>query len=477
MSGEINHRKRRFQPVFTPAGCAVLFVSLIALVRSLVMRNSYEIVIFSAALLLLLVLGITGAWKTVKLKSMETGWKPPCPMTAGFYNSAGSRLSSSFTFNEETDITGLNPLAAGSAIPLFFRLHFIIKGRFFPCGNDLLSGEKTRAVKNKTPRAYSNVLVETSIRRGDTGAKILLDFPMSGIFRGDGFCQLRDIFGLFSFNCGGSQERTVMVRSSPCYGKKTVINAQTGAEDRRSKPSADEERYYMREYTPGDRLRDINWKSSEKIDSLITRISTDNQEKITRIEVHFRNYGEASSLDALWLLDRAKAQLSYFLRSLMEQNSSFVFDVCSAGKNWELEDMDDLDEFFDELAGISLMPLRNDAGFQGAVNKGDVYVFSTACDTGLPGFLIANSQRPVSLFLIQPPDTAKQKFENEERKTIVIERSEESKKAAEAKTEMLFLKNFPAMGCGVHPRWFSRGKIKPIGVAGKADVFYAKVKF
>ena len=443
MRGEFFLRIRRFQPVFTPVGGAVLVISLIGLIRSLVMRNSYEIVIFCAALLLLLALGIIGAWKSWKLKSMDANWKPPFPMTAN----AG----------EETDITGLDPRISGSAIPLFFRLHFIIKGGFFPsgCGHT-----------ESCP-----VLVETSVPRKNTSAKILLDFPMSGIFRGDGFCRLRDIFGFFSFRCGQPRGRTILIRSMPCFGKKPVINAQTGAEDRRSKPSADEERYYMREYTPGDRFRDINWKSSEKIDSLITRISTDNQEKITRIEVHFRNYGAEASLGALWLLDRAKAQLSYFLRNLMEQNSSFVFDVHTAGKNREIEDTDDLEEFLEELAGLSFMPFKNEAGISGTQNKGSMYVFSTACDSSLSGFLLANSQRPVSLFLVQPAMT-----DNAEWKASGGEKIEEQGKIS--KTEVLHLTDFTAMGCGILPRWLTRGKVKPLGVyAGKTDVFYAQVKF
>ena len=443
----------RFQFIFSPVGCAVLIISLTGLARSLFLRNSYEIVIFSAALLLMLVLGIIGAWKTWKFKTMEAGWKPPFPMTA--------------RSGEETDITGIDPRVSGSAIPLFFRLHFFIKGRFFPSGG-------FAAGKADTAKAAGDscaVLVETSVKRGETSAKIPLDFPMSGIFRGDGFCQLRDIFGFFSFNCGRRQQSTVMVRSFPCFGKEPVIKAQTGAEDRRSKPSVDEERYYMREYTPGDRFRDINWKSSEKIDSLITRISTDNQEKITRMEVHLRNYSHESSLEALWLLDRAKAQLSYFIRTLLEQNSSFIFDVHSAGKSWEIEDMKDMEEFFEELAGLSFLPFKNEV--LSGLNKGDIYVFSTACDTGLQSFLIANSQRPVSLFLIQPADF---KNENEKYKTAGIEKPDMSE--VKIKTEVLRLRDFSAMGCGVHPRWFTRGKLKSLGVqANKTDVFYAQVKY
>ncbi|MCL2443270.1 MAG: DUF58 domain-containing protein, partial [Treponema sp.] len=266
----------RFRFVFTPVGAAVLVISILMLVRALLNRNSYEIVIFSFALLLLLVLGVIGEWKSRKLKIMEPGWKPPFPMTAS------SKLASAFAagvddaaeISKMTQVSGLE-----SKIPLFFRQHFYVRGRLFPGGAGFSSELK----------GGCSVLVETSIPRGNTSAQLPLDFPMSGIFFGDGYCKLRDIFGFFSFPCGIPQRRTVKIRCSPCFGKNIKINAKSGAEDRRYKPSADEERYYMREYSPGDRLRDINWKSSEKIDTLITRISNDNQEKVSRIEVHFRN--------------------------------------------------------------------------------------------------------------------------------------------------------------------------------------------
>jgi len=431
----------RFRLVLTPMGAAVLVLVLIILIQALIARNSYEIVISSAALLLMLVLGVTGLWKSIKLKSMDAAWKPPFPMTA-----QASFDQAEADTQQRTQITGLD-----GTLPLFFRLHYIIYGKFLPNGS--ING--------------SSVLVETSVPRGDTSSQLLLDFPMAGIFNGSGFCQLRDIFGFFSFVCGLSRQRTVNVRSSPCSGKKIHINAQSGAEDQRNKQSADEERYYMREYTPGDRLRDINWKSSDRIDTLITRISTDNQEKISRLEIYFRNYGNANdSLEALWLLDRAKARLAYFLRSLMEQNSSFIFDVRTASRNnWEIKDPDDLDRFLEELTGIAFQPTRHEvqAGF--AADKpqktGELYVFSTACDSGLPAFLLSCSQRPVSLFVTQP----------------AIRKHKNDKQETETESEILHIGDFIQKGCIPSPGWYARSKIKPLGVhTGRTEVNYAGIK-
>jgi len=406
--------------VFTPIGGAVLVIALLGLIRSLINRNSYEIVLTCAALLILLCLFITGFWKSKKLKLLEPGWIPPFPMTAN----VGSDLQF------QTKITGLN-----ASVPLFFRQHFYIRGRFL------------------CTKKGCHVSVETSVPRSETSAHIILDFPMSGLFLGDGYCRLRDIFGFFSFPCGLPQHRTVNIRCAPCFGKKTHINAQTGAEDQRNKPAADIERYYMREYTPGDRFRDINWKSSEKIDTLITRISTDNQEKVSRLEIHFRNYGPVdASLHAFWLLDRSKARLSYFLRSLMEQSNSFIFDVRAAGKNWEIKDNNDLGLFFEDLACLAFTPVKHETSVP--LNTGDLYVFSTACDIGLAGFLLLNNPRPVTLFMVQPVVTG-----------------------IEKDIELLKISDFLNKGCIPSLRWFSQKKVQPLAVhANKIEMFNAGIK-
>jgi len=449
----------------SPFGALVLFVSLVMLIRSLINRNSYEIAIASAVLFLMLLFLIIGIWKSRKLKNMECGWKPPFPMTACPVKINNQEKKSTWESlqndpERQTLITGLD-----ASIPLFFRLHFLIRGRFYPNG----SGKG------------QSVSIETSVPRNNTSAQVLLDFPVSGVLNGEGFCQLRDIFGFFKFTCGQHQKKTINVRSAPCFGKQTHINAQSGAEDKRNKPASDIERYHMREYTPGDRFRDINWKSSEKIDTLITRISTDNQEKISRIEVHLRNYASAKtvikikkdadgkkssevtqeySLLQLWLLDRVKARLSYFLRSLMEQNPSFIFDVRSPLKSWEIENIEDLDAFLEELARVSFVSPQHEMDL--GAGSGDIYIFTTAFDYWLHSFLIASNPRQVNLFITKPSDKSS---------------------AEQLETEILQISDFASNGCSISPAWLKRFKMEPINTGaaaaackGKTDLYYAEVK-
>jgi hypothetical protein len=254
--------------------------------------------------------------------------------------------------------------------------------------------------------------------------------------------------------------------------KALRLEALSGAEDRRTKNSSDEERYYMREYTPGDRFRDINWKSSERIDTLITRISPDNQEKVTRIEVHFRNYGPSRpSIGEIWLLDRAKARLAWFLRNAKEEKNSFIFSVRAAGGNWEVKDQDEIDAFLEELAALPFVPAQNEDGMS-AEGGGEIYVFSTACDSGLPAFLLMRQMQPLSLFLAQnlPVKAGAPSKGN-------LQKGGPPKGGTPSECEWLRLRDFPAGGFVPRPRWFFKRQKRQIGVrTGRMALDYAEVR-
>jgi len=395
-----------FRPGTTPAGFAVIAIGLVLLIHSLTVRNAYEIVLSAVVTLLWVALYAAGRWGKRRLAAMEPNWKPPSPLTANT--------------QEETLITGI-----GFPAPWFFRLHVIIEGRFFPSG---------------APEGCP-VFLETEVPERSPSASLRLSFPMSGIFQGEGSCRLKDIFGFFSFHCGLPQQRTVNVLCPPTVRKRLRVDPQSGAEDRRSKTSDDEERYYMREYAPGDRFRDINWKSSERIATLITRISPDTHEKTCRIEVYFRNYGPiAASLEELWLLDRAKARLAQFLRLLKESDDKYIFTVYTAQETWDLEDKEELEAFLEKLAALPFSPATNQHAM--AATSGELFVFSTACDRGLQSFLITCNPRPVTVFLVESAD---EKRRNE--------------------AETLAVSEFAGAGCVPLPGWLFRRDKRRLTIA------------
>jgi hypothetical protein len=169
-------------------------------------------------------------------------------------------------------------------------------------------------------------------------------------------------------------------------------------------------------------------------------------------------------LEELWLLDRAKARLIFFIRSIMEQNLSFVFDIKAAGKSWEIENQDDLDVFIEELAGLTFMPPQNEKTV--SQSTGEMYVFSTACDTGLSAFLLVNAIRPVNLFLAQPEEKKTQPVGNE------IEMPTQKTEA-----EILRASDFYSMGCTIPSRWLTQKKLKPLGIqSNKTEMFYAGIR-
>jgi len=144
----------------------------------------------------------------------------------------------------------------------------------------------------------------------------------------------------------------------------------------------------------------------------------------------------------------------------MDQGASFIFDVYYAGGSREIEDKDDLEEFLEELTAI---------GFSQPVNEtisaaaGDIYVFSTACDTMLPSFLLANAARPVNLFLIQPAE------------------KKVSDSSFTPDIEVLKLGDFLQNGCVISPSLLSRGllqkKVQHLNVScSNFENYYAEIK-
>jgi hypothetical protein len=419
-SGE--SERRRFFPVFFKAGgLFALLAGLGICVRGLAYRDPYEIVLAGLALALWTALFLAGFFGSKRLGTLAPGWLTPVPLAAG-----GGR---------EHIITGLD-----AKTPWFFRLHFIVRGIFS-------SGSGSR------------FLVSSEVTgRGGGETRMSLSFPLSGVFHGRGFCCLRDVFGFFSFPCGPALHRSLPVQPAPHHKKPALrIDPFSGSEDKQSRSQTDEERYYMREYTPGDRFRDINWKTSERLATLITRISPHPQEKTKLIHLAFRNYGPGRDILSSWLLDRTKARLAVFLRTLKEAHPEFIFHISTAGDERTIRSVEEIEVFLDELACMGFQPAASALPVD-SEQGGELYLFSTSRDTALASFLAARGDSLSHLFITVPA-------------------RRDSREKAVFRARNIFAEGFLPVSGFLPPRLGRNGNSPPVPVPrkGSLEVTYAQV--
>ena len=114
---------------------------------------------------------------------------------------------------------------------------------------------------------------------------------------------------------------------------------------------------------------------------------------------------------------------------------------------------DEIDTFLDELCSIPFSPAKTEEALQSPSDGGgEIYVFSTACDTGLPAFLLARQGRPLSLFLAQNlPRRENSALAN---RAFASRAFASSGLANREDCAVLRLRDFPAGGFVPLPRWF-----------------------
>jgi hypothetical protein len=170
-----------------------------------------------------------------------------------------------------------------------------------------------------------------------------------------------------------------------------------GEEESARQTQAEEERYYQREYVPGDRYRDINWKASSRLSELVTRISPLTQENTQLIQIEFRHFAadRRESLESVVHLDTLKSWLITFLRRQKRDNSGFRFRIVTGHGVHDVEKDGDIEVFAQELA---VLFFQHDPGTdEGREDAGEVFLFSTPFDTTLPHAIGAYRRANVSL--------------------------------------------------------------------------------
>jgi hypothetical protein len=348
------HWLQRFARIYplTLSGTVLALVSIWLFGRSFAIGNPYGVVLSIFALTALLVLSTGGRLQAVRFKNRSVGWDSSAHLVAG-----GQEIS------HRIWIQDIRPF-------YFFRVHFKVRGA-------VVVGRK----------AYIHVSRETSSSGGESVA-FPLSFRFAGDFKAKGSFILRDMFGLTRATFGPVYSRNLIVQPAPFNdGRVYHIEAVGGFEDQNRQKSSDEERYYMREYIPGDRFRDINWKSSSRLSQLITRISPYTQEKTRRILILFRHYrmGSRETVDSIVHLNQLKSWLLYFMRRVKNENPEYQFIVETGMGLSSLETDEDIDYFSQDLSTLFFQPEPPDYKDDPAVNE--VYIFSTPYDVGLPNVL------------------------------------------------------------------------------------------
>lgn len=364
---------------FTVAGSILFVLTVYLLGHSVVARNAYGLAISIAALFALFLLALLGRWQAERLAKAEASWDFSAPLYA---RTAGKQ--------PVVQLSGPNPR-------MYYRLHVVLRGR-------LVAGRKARL------SFYRNLASETAEH-----VELPLFFPLCGRLEFRTEFYIGDVFGLTRARFGTRQIFALPVQPAPFAGSQIPpIQAAGGDRETSRTKQPDEERYYQREYVPGDRFRDINWKASSRLTQLYTRTSPITQEQTQIITVHFRHYLAASgkhpgeSLESIAQLNVLKSWLIAYLFRVKQDHPEFHFRVVTGRGVSMLETEEDIHEMARLLSDLHLEaesalpaanPVEASSGREDQDQRDrDSTVFSTACDEGLSAFLQTRTRGQTTVY-------------------------------------------------------------------------------
>jgi uncharacterized protein (DUF58 family) len=355
-------RKIGYYYPLTIPGTALLVVACALFIHGYRAENDYALLLGVAAVLAVAAAAALTRLQAARFSQEPVEWVSSTPVYA--------------SMREQTQ----SVRTAGIEPWLFFRLHF-------SAGGWMQVGRDARLYLRRSAAASS----------GDMALPV--SAPLSGIWRAAGRLSVRDVFGLARARFAGAFQRTLHIQPGP-FPEKPVdsVNAFTGAEQTSTRKSADLERYYMREYIPGDRVRDINWKATSRLSQLVTKVSPHTEEKTYVIPVEFRHFrrSDKDTLRSLAHLERLKSWLLAFVRKLREEHPNYHFRVKTTHEEIMVESDKDIDYLSLALSTVWFEREVADFGFD--PGHREVYIFSTPYDPGLAHALQRYPEATVHLF-------------------------------------------------------------------------------
>ena len=346
-------------------GTAVCAAAVYLLGSAFASGSPHEFLLSVTGFLILLVLAALGRLQAYRFKLVEFEWDSSAPLGAREYG-AQHRLRTR---------------AAKSW--LFYRIHLRIAWRL-------------QAGRRAVLRGYR----EAATSGGE--AAIGLWFPCSGVLQMTGRLTVRDVFGLTRAQIRPPERRTLVVRPGLLAEQATPpVEISTGFDTTQRAQTSDEEQYFMREYIPGDRLKDINWKATSRLGELITRISPITQEQTQELHVVLRRYRRrgGETLTAVLHLDFIKSWLLTFLRVVKQHHPEYVFIVDSGGESHRIDTPDEIERLARRLAEL---PLTSELPAAGTAQPRELFIFSTVFDEDLPRFVERSGAQYVNVFRTVP---------------------------------------------------------------------------
>ncbi len=339
---------------FTVTGTVLFLIGIYLVGYTFGTLNVFAAVFATLSLGLLFVLTLDGRLQALRMQNPDVVWESSGPLVA--------RLS---------DMK--QRLHLGTSQPhWFYRFHFVIHGSF------------------EAGRDVNFLLHEEGASSRGSEIDLPLYFPVSGSARVVGRLYLKDVFGLTRARLGRDQHRTLYVQPPLLPGKPPLHFRNAAAfESTRRMRNADEEKYYMREYQPGDRLKDLNWKASFRIGEMITRIAPKSPEESRLLHVEFRNFSSAAqdTPAALLHLNFVKSWLLAFLSQVKREHPEFRFRVLTAQDTILIESESDVQDFANRLATLQFSRASAGSQLPQAAPASEKFVFSTPYDKGLAASL------------------------------------------------------------------------------------------
>ncbi len=250
--------------------------------------------------------------------------------------------------------------------PYFFRYHCVFRGK-------LCAGKEARFYYFKEASSSMN---------GDLNIDFY--FPLCGTLSCHSRILVRDILGISRTRIGPTQSKQFVVRPPILEERSYLPNyAATSLESQKNQRQSEEDKYSMREYIPGDRLKDINWKSSIRLGEMITRVSPQSPEPnpLLSIELRNLNYQKKDTVTSILHLNLLKSWLFSFVLQVHHESPKHRFFIATAKEEYIIENDKDIDNFALDLSKLEYVEDGQWLGRGPSVLE--KFIFSTAYDPSL----------------------------------------------------------------------------------------------